>query len=94
MARAKQLPQGTYRGTLYDIAFDRPETHVVERAGRLYYAFYARRWKGPIAFRGLESGQYRLYDYVAERALGTVSPERNTLALEFEHYLLVEAVPA
>ena len=35
------LPRGTYRGELYDIGFDKPETHVVEKDGRLYYAFYA-----------------------------------------------------
>ena len=27
---------GIYRGELYDIGFDKPETHVVEKGGRLY----------------------------------------------------------
>ena len=37
-----QLPRGMYRGELYDIGFDQPEAHVIEKDGRLYYAFYAR----------------------------------------------------
>ena len=43
---AKMLPKGRYRGELYDIGFDRPETHVVEKDGRMHYAFYAPSWKG------------------------------------------------
>src|SRR4029077_16681762 len=35
------LPTGHYRGELSDIGFDKPETHVVEKSGRLYYALYA-----------------------------------------------------
>jgi len=42
--KEKMLPLGTYRGELYDIGFDRPETHAIEKDGRLYYAFFADRW--------------------------------------------------
>ena len=31
----RRLAQGTYRGELYDIGFDQPETHAVEKSGRL-----------------------------------------------------------
>ena len=51
--KEKMLPLGTYRGELYDIGFDRPETHAIEKDGRLYYAFFADRWSGPVALRGL-----------------------------------------
>ncbi len=44
--KEKMLPLGTYRGELYDIGFDRPETHAIEKDGRLYYAFFAERWSG------------------------------------------------
>src|SRR5262249_34391091 len=54
----KRLPEGQYRGELYDIGFDRPETHVVAKDGRLYYAFYADRWHGPVELRGLGAGRY------------------------------------
>ena len=56
--KEKRLPEGGYRGELYDIAFDRPEAHVVEKDGQLYYAFYADRWDGPIELRGLGRGRY------------------------------------
>ena len=36
--KEKRLPEGGYRGELYDIAFDKPEAHVVEKDGQLYYA--------------------------------------------------------
>ena len=45
--REKMLPLGIYRGELYDIGFDRPEAHAIEKGGRLYYAFFAPRWSGP-----------------------------------------------
>ena len=51
------LPQGRYRGELYDIGFDKPETHVVERSGHTYYSFYAPQWKGAVELRGLAAGQ-------------------------------------
>jgi len=47
------LAQGVYRGTLYDIGFDKPETQLVEKDGVLYYAFYAPRWSEAIENVGL-----------------------------------------
>jgi len=90
----RMLPLGHYRGELYDIGFDRPEAHVVEKSGRLYYAFFADRWRGAITLRGLGAGAYRLRDYVNDRDLGTVSAGHNRLDLAFEHALLLEAIPA
>lgn len=87
------LPRGTYRGELYDIGFDKPEGHVVEKAGRLYYAFYARSWKGPVALRGLSAGRYRVRDYFNDRDLGEVSGERAHVALEFAKFAVLEAIP-
>jgi hypothetical protein len=52
----RRLPAGRYLGGLYDIAFDRPETHVVEKDDVLHYAFYALRWDGPGAFARFETG--------------------------------------
>jgi alpha-galactosidase len=85
------LPKGDYRGELYDIGFDKPETHVVERSGRLYYAFYARTWSGPVTLRGLAGGRYRLRDYFNGRELGEVQAPGATLPLTFERFLLLEA---
>jgi alpha-galactosidase len=92
--RDKMLPTGRYRGELYDIGFDRPEGHAVEKDGKLYYAFYAPRWQGPIELRGLGAGPYRVRDYVNNRELGTVRGANKTITTAFEHFLLVEAEPA
>jgi alpha-galactosidase len=90
----KRLPQGRYRGELYDIAFDAPEAHAIEKDGRLYYAFYAERWDGSIELRGLKPGRYSVTDYVNGKSLGMVSVDANRLQVAFERYLLLEATPA
>ena len=91
----KQLPLGTYRGELYDIGFDKPETHVIEKAGRFYYAFYGRNFSGPVPLRGLNAGRrYRVRDYYNDRNLGEVSGRNNQLQVAFDDFLVIEAVPA
>jgi alpha-galactosidase len=85
------LPKGTYRGELYDIGFDKPETHVVEKDGRLHYALYARSWNGPVTLRGLAAGRYRVRDYFNGRELGEVVAPAATLPVAFERFLLLEA---
>jgi alpha-galactosidase len=89
-----QLPRGNYRGELYDIGFDKPETHVVEKSGRLYYAFYARNFSGPVTLRGLKAGKYRVRDYFNDRPMGEVAATRNSLQVAFDRFLLLEAIPA
>jgi len=87
------LPKGTYRGELYDIGFDKPEAHVVEKAGRLYYAFYAQSWHGPVTLRGLSAHRYRVRDYFNDRDLGEVTRAGGPLPLAFEHFQVLEAIP-
>jgi alpha-galactosidase len=90
----KQLPLGTYRGELYDIGFDKPETHVIETAGRFYYAFYGRNFSGSVPLRGLKAGRYHVRDYYNDRKLGEVSGQNNQLQVAFDDFLVLEAVPA
>jgi len=87
------LPRGTYRGELYDIGFDKPETHVVEKSGRLYYALYAHAWSGPVSLRGLPPGRHRVRDYFNERDLGEVKAPGAALPLDFDRFLLLETMP-
>lgn len=90
-----QLPHGIYRGELYDIGFDRPETHVVEKSGRLYYALYAPRYSGPFQLRGLENRRYRVRDYFNDKPFpGAFSRRHDRLTVGFDRFLLLEAVPA
>ena len=88
----KMLPLGRYRGELYDMGFDKPEAHAIEKDGRLYYAFYAKEWNGPIELRGLK-GPCTVHDYVDGRDLGTVSPAQPRITVSFRRALLIEAVP-
>jgi alpha-galactosidase len=89
----RDLPRGRYRGELYDIGFDKPETHVIEKGGRLYYAFYGRRFEGSVPLRGLASARYRVRDYFNDRELGEVTGGRAVLPIAFDGSLLLEAIP-
>lgn len=92
--RKNMLSKGTYRGELYDLGFDKPEAHAIEADGTMHYAFFADKWGGPVALRGLGKGTYRLIDPISGRSLGTATAEANTIQAEFERALIVEAVPA
>jgi alpha-galactosidase len=91
--KAKMLSRGEYLGTLYDIGFDRPETHAISKDGRLYYAFYAPQWSGKVMLRGLAERNYRVTDYVDGKDLGTVHGPVATLDVKFDKHLLIEAKP-
>src|SRR6202030_3203868 len=85
--REKMLSKGQYLGQLYDIGFDVPETHVIRKDKTMYYAFFAKQWKGPVQLRGLQDRNYTVLDYVDGYALAT-DPGRNAqLAGEFDKHL-------
>ena len=88
-----QLPLGSYRGELYDIGFDKPETHVIEKDGRFYYAFYGREFSGPVPLRGLKGARYRVRDYYNDRDLGEVPGSVGTVQVTFNNFMVLEAIP-
>ncbi len=86
-----QLSKGTYLGGLYDLGFDKPETHVIKKDGVLYYAFYANHWNGSILLRGLDkSKSHKVYDYVNNVEIASLKPGEDTINLSFEGNLLVK----
>jgi alpha-galactosidase len=87
------LSRGEYLGGLYDIGFDRPETHAIRKNGAMYYAFYAPHWSGKIVLRGLADRRYHVTDYVNNKDLGTVHGPSADLTVSFDEHLLVEAKP-
>jgi alpha-galactosidase len=89
----KRLPEGRYRGELYDIGFDKPEAHAITKDGRCYYTFYADRWDGPVELRGLGEGRYTVADSFTGRTIGVASATANRLSVAFERFLLLEATP-
>ncbi len=89
----KMLSQGTFHD-LYILGYDLPEGYAIEKDGRMYYAFFATpsgaHWKGEIVLRGLQSGKYRVFDYVDDKVLGTIDGQNPTLNVEFLDHLLLE----
>jgi alpha-galactosidase len=65
--KSKMLSKGTYLN-LYTYGIDKPEAHVIEKSGALYYAFYAPSWDGsPITLRGLDPAcTYTVTEYTAD----------------------------
>ncbi|MBO4633855.1 MAG: alpha-galactosidase [Bacteroidales bacterium] len=63
----KMLSKGKYLG-LYTYGIDKPEGHVIEKDGAMYYAFYAPEWKGePVTLRGLDpSKTYTVTEYTLD----------------------------
>ena len=87
------LSRGEYLGQLYDIGFDVPETHAIRKGQTMYYAFFAKQWKGTVELRGLEDREYTVVDYVSGKDFGTVSGQNAQLPVEFAGNLLLEVQP-
>ena len=88
-----RLVDGVYLGNLYDIGFDKPETHVIAKGDARYYAFYAKKFQGAVELRGLQARRYRVRDYVHDRVLGEVHGPLARLPVHFTQSLLVEVLP-
>jgi alpha-galactosidase len=59
----KMLPKGTYLGWLYDIGYDHPEAHIIQKGDTLYHAFYAKEFDSNLELRGLDNNKiYKLKD--------------------------------
>ena len=93
---AEMISQAQYLN-LYDICFDKPETHVFKKTSNriplFYYSFYMddSRWNGTVELRGLDpQKKYLVYDYVNQKEMGIVSGESPYLSVSFEHFLLVK----
>jgi len=86
-----KLSSGEYLD-LYDIVYDKPETHVIKKDNILYYAFYAPEWNGEVEFRGLDDKkEYIIQDYVNDKEIGRVKGG-GKLDIQFKDYLLVRAI--
>jgi len=92
--KEKMLSKGEYLGGLYDIGFDKPETHAIRKDGSMFYAFYAPHFGGAVQLRGLPSGDYKVFDYENGGELGTVHGPGATLTIRFDKHLLIEVDPA
>jgi alpha-galactosidase len=87
------LPSGEYLGELYDLGFDRPETHTVRKDNKMYYAFYADSLDGTVELRGLEKRNYKVLDYENMQEYGTVAGPSADVKVNFRNHLLLMAMP-
>jgi alpha-galactosidase len=87
----KGLSRGQYLGTLYDIGFDLPETHVIRKNQKMYYAFFANTWNGSVELRGLDDREYHVVDYVDGKDFGIVHGPVAHVSAMFSKHLLLEA---
>ena len=88
----KMLSKGTYLH-LYTYGIDKPEAHVIDRDGTLYYAFYAPSWNGdPITLRGLDASRtYTVTEYTADEPRSyTVDGANPVITPAFEGNYLIE----
>ncbi|MFT4153705.1 glycoside hydrolase family 36 protein [Parafilimonas sp.] len=91
----KMLSKGAFRGELYDIGYDKPETYCIQKSDTMYYSFYNAAFDGKIELRGLDAEKkYTVYDYVNNKTLGTVNGNNPTFAVSFKENLLIEVKPA
>lgn len=88
----KMLSKGEYLN-LYDVVFDKPETHVIKKGENFYYAFYAEKWNGKIELRGLKKGKYKVFDYENQVELGPVEGPVGIISHSFNEHLLIECTP-
>ncbi len=86
------LSKADYKGGLYDVGYDKPETHAIQKGEEMYYAFFADKWDGDIVLRGLENKSYKVIDYVNDKFISDVEGKRAKLNVRFDKYLLIKAV--
>ena len=80
----------------YDIAFDKPEIHVIKKGSNLFYGIFADSISNtePINLRGLEKDvEYSIYDYANEKQLGTINGNNPFIQVNFKNNLLIQLTP-
>lgn len=92
ISESEKLSEGDYLN-LYDIGFDRPETHVIRRGQTYYYSFFSgKHFHGIVGLRGLPKGRYRATDLVAGNDVPLVHPDSPFLQLDFDRSAIIKIV--
>ncbi|TAN12704.1 MAG: alpha-galactosidase [Chitinophagaceae bacterium] len=88
------LSKGKYLGNLYDIGYDYPEAHCIEKDGIMYYAFYNPDFNGKIKLKGLNpSKDYSVADYFHNKSYGSIKGNKPFLQVQFKGFLMLAVNP-
>ena len=90
--REEEIYKGEYLN-LYDIEFDKPETHVTKRNG-IYYYFIVGPFDGELKLRGLEAKKYNISNLYSKEFIKKVDGPIATIKLKSNSniYLKLEAI--
>lgn len=92
--KIEKLSRGHYLN-LYDIAYYKPESHVIERGGNFYYFFFAKgRFSGTVTLRGLTAKNYKASNLYTGKFLSVINSINPTLKISFNHYMVVKLTKA
>jgi alpha-galactosidase len=88
-----RLAEGKYLN-LYDMIFDRPETHVVKKGKRLYYSIFSDKFSGEFELRGLnKTKEYEIFNCENDEKIATIKKYEKFINLNFEDHILICAIP-
>jgi alpha-galactosidase len=88
----ERISQGKYIN-LYDICYDKPEIHLIQKKEDLYYGIFSKgKFKEEISLKGLSPRKkYQVVDYINEKVLSSnISLDNNQILVEFEDHLLIK----
>ena len=92
ISETEKLSEGEYLN-LYDIAFDRPETHVIRKGQTYYYSFFSgEHFHGNVELRGLPKGRYRALDLLTGDTVSLVRSDSPYLGLDFDQSAIIKIV--
>ena len=88
----EKMSEGKYLN-LYDIAYDKPETHLIKKGDVYYYSFFSKNnFSGKVELRGLEKGNYKVYNLFSGKFISNIRIENPFLKISFDQYLLLKVV--
>jgi alpha-galactosidase len=90
----EMISKGKYLGTLYDIGYDKPEAHTIQKGDTMYYAFYNKNWDNELELKGLNTGKYKIIDYENDKDLGLIDSSNPKLKVSFMNHLLIKVYPS
>ncbi len=89
--KENMLSKGNYLGELYDIGFDKPETHVIQKDGVMFYSFFADEFNGIVELRGLNKNEeYEVTNYFDKKIIAQLPKGTYFTKVNFKKFLLIK----